>query len=167
MTPYCASKVALVGLSEGFRPEVVDYGIYVTTVCPGLMRTGSARHAIVKGQHLLEFAWFMIADSLPALTMSANTAARQIWNAARRGDAEIILSLPAKLMSLVHGLAPGTFSNVMGWVNRTLPDATGPSGDERRAGYESESPITRSWITALTRKAERENNELTSNRSSN
>jgi hypothetical protein len=113
----------------------------------------------VKGQHLLEFAWFMVADSLPALTMNADKAARQIWNAARRGDAEIILSLPAKLMSFVHGNLPGTFANIMGWVSRTLPDATGPEGDERRRGYESESPVTRSWLTTLTRKAEQQNNQ--------
>ena len=56
LAPYCASKFALVGLSEGFRAELLRYGLYVTTVCPGLMRTGSARHAVVKGQHLLEFA---------------------------------------------------------------------------------------------------------------
>lgn len=160
LAPYCASKFALVGLSEGFRAELLPAGVYVTTVCPGLMRTGSARHAVVKGQHVLEFAWFMIADSLPALTVGAEYAARQIWNAARRGDAELILGLPAKVISLLHGVAPGSVANLMSWVNRALPDATGPAGNARRRGFESESPVTRSWLTGLTRKAERDNNEL-------
>lgn len=160
LAPYCASKFALVGLSEGFRAELLRYGVYVTTVCPGLMRTGSARHAVVKGQHILEFAWFMVSDSLPALTVSAEYAARQIWNAARRGDAELILGLPAKLISLLHGVAPGTVANLMSWVNRTLPDATGPAGDVRRRGFESESAVTESWLTGLTRKAEHDNNQL-------
>ncbi|GAB2940644.1 SDR family oxidoreductase [Hymenobacter coalescens] len=159
LAPYCASKFALVGLSEGFRAELLRYGVYVTTVCPGLMRTGSARHAVVKGQHVLEFAWFMVSDSLPALTVSAGYAARQIWNAARRGDAELILGVPAKLIALLHGVAPGTVANLMSWVNRALPDATGPAGDARRRGFESESAVTESWITTLTRKAERENNQ--------
>ena len=41
---YCASKFALVGLSEGLRAELRKDGVVVTTVCPGLMRTGSPRN---------------------------------------------------------------------------------------------------------------------------
>ncbi|TGE28249.1 SDR family NAD(P)-dependent oxidoreductase [Hymenobacter metallicola] len=163
LAPYCASKFALVGLSEAFRSELLQHDILVTTVCPGLMRTGSARHALVKGQHQKEYAAFIVADSLPALTLDAEKAARQIWNACRRGDAEVILGLPAKLLSGLHGLLPGTTSNVLSWVNRTLPDPIGALGNERRHGYESESEVSQSWLTTLTRKAERENNELTSN----
>ncbi|MBX0289202.1 SDR family NAD(P)-dependent oxidoreductase [Hymenobacter sp. HSC-4F20] len=159
LAPYCASKFALVGLSESYRAELLQYGIQVTTVCPGLLRTGSARHAIVKGQHKKEYAAFIIADSLPMLSMDADRAGREIWNACRRGDAEVILSVPAKVLSTLHGLFPGTTANVLSWVNRTLPGPGGPLGDERRRGYESESEVSRSWLTALTRKAERQNNE--------
>jgi NAD(P)-dependent dehydrogenase (short-subunit alcohol dehydrogenase family) len=161
MAPYSASKFALVGLSEGFRSELRQYGIFVTTVCPGLMRTGSPSHALVKGQHAKEYAWFSIADSLPGFTISAEQAARQIWNACRRGDGEIILSLPAKLLAALHGLLPGTTTDILGWVNRALP-ATGesPAANERRRGSESESKITSSPLTALTRKAARANNEV-------
>ncbi|UYZ63781.1 SDR family NAD(P)-dependent oxidoreductase [Hymenobacter weizhouensis] len=160
LAPYCASKFALVGLSEGFRAELLQYGIQVTTVCPGLMRTGSARHAIVKGQHKKEYATFIIADSLPALTVDAESAARQIWNACRRGDAELIIGLPAKVLSAFHGLLPGTTANLLSWVNRALPGPAGEAGDERRRGYESESEVSRSWLTNLTRKAEKQNNEV-------
>jgi NAD(P)-dependent dehydrogenase (short-subunit alcohol dehydrogenase family) len=38
---YSASKFALVGFSEGLRAEMAKYEIWVTTVCPGLMRTGA------------------------------------------------------------------------------------------------------------------------------
>ena len=160
MTAYTASKFALVGLSEGFRAELRQHGISVTTVCPGLMRTGSPDHALVKGQHKKEFAWSSIADSLPGLTMSAEQAARQIWNACRRGDGEIILSLPAKLLSAFHGLLPGTTTDVLSWLNRALP-ATGESAaaNVRRTGFKSESAITRSPLTALNRRAAAENNE--------
>ena len=160
MTPYSASKFALVGLSEGFRAELRQHGISVTTVCPGLMRTGSPGHALVKGQQQKEFAWFSIADSLPGLTMSAEQAARQIWNACRRGDGEIILSLPAKLLAAFHGLLPGTTTDILSWLNRALP-ATGesPAANVRRTGYESESKLSQSPLTALTRKAAAKNNE--------
>ena len=106
LVPYSAGKFALVGLSEGFRAELLQHGIQVTTVCPGLMRTGSARNAIIKGQHQKEYATFSIADSLPAVSIDAERAGREIWSACRRGDAEIILGLPAKLLAAFHGLLP-------------------------------------------------------------
>ncbi|UOQ52135.1 SDR family NAD(P)-dependent oxidoreductase [Hymenobacter cellulosivorans] len=160
LMPYSASKFALVGLSEGFRAELKQYDISVTTVCPGLMRTGSPGHAMVKGQQQKEYAWFSVADSLPGITMSADQAARQIWNACRRGDSEVILSLPAKLLAAFHGLLPGTTTDILSWLNRALP-ATGesPVANVRRTGYESESAISRSPLTILTRKAAEENNE--------
>ena len=49
LAPYSASKFALVGYSNAVRAEVAKYGIRVTTVCPGLMRTGSAVNALMKG----------------------------------------------------------------------------------------------------------------------
>src|SRR5207248_11163142 len=75
LVPYSASKFALVGLSEGLHAELAKDGITVTTVCPGLMRTGSPRHALFKGQHQAEYAWFKISDSLPIVTISAEKAA--------------------------------------------------------------------------------------------
>lgn len=161
LAPYCASKFALVGLSESFRAELQQHGIKVTTVCPNLLRTGSARHAIIKGQHEKEYTVFTLADSMPLITVDADSAARQIWNACRRGDAEVIIGMPAKLLSGIHGLFPGTTTDILGWVNRSLPDATSDIGDVRRRGAESETPLTRSWLTTLTRNAEQQNNERT------
>ena len=51
LAPYAASKFALTGLSDAVRAELAPHGIRVTTVCPGLMRTGSPVNAQVKGQH--------------------------------------------------------------------------------------------------------------------
>ena len=65
LAPYSVSKFALVGYSDALRAELAKDGIRVTTVCPGLMRTGSAGHALVKGHHQAEFAWFGALSSLP------------------------------------------------------------------------------------------------------
>jgi NAD(P)-dependent dehydrogenase (short-subunit alcohol dehydrogenase family) len=160
LTAYSASKFALVGLSEGFRAELSQYGIYVTTVCPGLLRTGSPGHAEIKGQHKKEYAWFSIADAMPGFTMNAEQAARRIWNASRRGDGELILTLPAKLLAAFHGVLPGITVDVLAWVNRALP-ATGESAaaNERRKGYESETPLSRSFLTKLNQQEAKRNNE--------
>src|SRR5437868_10247139 len=102
LLPYCASKFALTGFSEGLRAELAKDGIVVTTVCPGLMRTGSPLNAFFKGQHQAEYAWFSISDSLPISSISAQRAARQIVRACKNGDAEVILSVPAQLAALFH-----------------------------------------------------------------
>src|SRR5204863_2185868 len=91
LVPYSASKFALVGLSEGLRAELAKDGISVTTVCPGLMTTGSPRNAFFKGQNQAEYAWFSISDALPGVAMNAEAAARAIIRACKRGDAEIVL----------------------------------------------------------------------------
>jgi NAD(P)-dependent dehydrogenase (short-subunit alcohol dehydrogenase family) len=159
LLPYCAGKFALTGFSEGLRSAVKRDGIYVTTICPGLMRTGSPRNADFKSKHRLEYAWFAVSDSLPGLAMSVERAARRIVRACEIGEAEVVLSLPAKLAVRFHGLFPGTTANVLDLVNRALPDAGG-IGERYAKGRDSESLLTRNPLTALTRRAERTQNEL-------
>ncbi len=158
MAPYSASKFALVGYSEGLRSELMKEGIYVTTICPGLIRTGSPRHALIEGQHDKEYAWFKIADSLPLLTVSAENCARQVLEACRTGRAERIVSLPAQLITTIHGLLPGFTADVLSFVNRLLP-APGPDGAGRLMGYESETSTSRSIAARLTDEAAVDNNE--------
>ena len=96
LAPYAASKFALVGLSSSLRAELASDDILITTVSPGLMRTGSPINASMKGQHEAEFAWFAISDALPGLSVASSRAARQVVEACRRGQAELIISLPAR-----------------------------------------------------------------------
>jgi short-subunit dehydrogenase len=161
LLPYSASKFALVGLSEGMRSELAHEGIVVTTICPGLMRTGSPRNATFKGQHRKEYTWFALGDALPGPSMSAERAARQILDACRYGKAEVVLSLPAKAAVTFHGLFPGVTTDLLGYVNRLLP-GPGGIGEESAQGYESESALAPSLITRLSDRAARRNNELLS-----
>ena len=101
LLPYSASKFALVGLSEGMRSELDKDNMYVTTVCPGLMRTGSHVNAKFKGQHRAEYTLFSIGDSLPFTSTDAETAAKQIVTACKYGDAELVISIPAILRRTV------------------------------------------------------------------
>jgi short-subunit dehydrogenase len=159
LLPYSASKFALVGLSEGLRAELSEEGVYVTTVCPGLMRTGSPRNAYFKGRHRQEYTWFSLGDALPGISMSAERAARKILDAARHGDPEVVLSVPAKLAATMHGIAPGLTSRVLGLVNRLLP-RPGGIGRQRARGAASESFLSRSWLTLLDKRAANRNNQI-------
>jgi NAD(P)-dependent dehydrogenase (short-subunit alcohol dehydrogenase family) len=159
LIPYSASKFALVGLSKGLSAELMKDGIRVTTVCPGLMRTGSPRNADFKGQHRFEYAWFSISDALPLLSVSAENAARQIVRACKRGDAELVISVPAKLAVLFDSLFPGAMSQVLATVNGILPGAGGV-GTERVKGRDSTSAWSPSLLTTLSDEAAIKNNEV-------
>jgi len=159
LLPYCSSKFALVGLSEGLHAELAKDGVVVTTVCPGLMRTGSARNASFKGKHRAEFALFSLSAALPLTSMSAERAARQIIAASRRGDAEVILSIQAKVAALFHGIFPGMSSELFGLVNEFLP-AAGGIGDRSAKGKDSASVVAPSILTALNDRAAIRNNEM-------
>ena len=160
LLPYTASKFALTGFSEGLRVELLKERIYVTTVCPGLIRTGSPRNATFKGNHQAEYAWFSIADSLPITSMSAARAARKVVDACRYGQAELVLSVQAKLAVKFFQLFPGLALDFNGMVvNRLLPSA-GPAGRGAAAGHESESAWSPSVLTTLTERAAVGNNEV-------
>jgi NAD(P)-dependent dehydrogenase (short-subunit alcohol dehydrogenase family) len=156
LLPYSASKFALVGLSDGLRAELAQDGILVTTVCPSLMRTGSPPNAFFKGNHEAEYAWFVLGDSLPGMSMSAERAARKIIEACRRGDAEALVGMPAKVAVWARTLAPNLTASVLAHMNRMMPQDSSP---ERHRGRDSETPLTRSWVTQLTRRAAQKNNE--------
>ena len=162
LLPYSASKFALAGLSEGLRTELAPDNIIVTSVFPGLMRTGSPVNAMFKGQRPQEYAWFAIFDSLPLASISAERAARQIIGACRHGDAELVITLQAKLAILVRDLAPEVFAYLMTIVNGLLPGPTGREGDAAQPGHQSESPVAGppSLLTATTYNAAARNNEM-------
>jgi NAD(P)-dependent dehydrogenase (short-subunit alcohol dehydrogenase family) len=159
LLPYSTSKFAFVGYSEGLRAELAKHNILVTTVCPGLMRTGSPRHALFTGQAEKEYAWFAISDSIPVASISARSAARRIVDACIHGDAEIHLGITAKLGAMVQGCAPGATAELLTLVERFMPEAL-PKAGEPKTGADSESQATEGPVTMLTREAEISNNQI-------
>ena len=159
LLPYTASKFALTGLSEGLRTELAGQGFAVTTVCPGLMRTGSTYNARFKGRHRNEFAWFHVSSAIPGLTISASRAARQIVDACRHGDPELIITPAAKLAIVANAISPAATARALAIANRVLPKA-GEGGDESRSGWQSVSRFVPSVLTRLADRATRDNNEL-------
>ena len=160
LVPYCASKFALVGLSQSSAIELRKDNIYVTTVCPNLIRTGSPRNALFKGQNEKEYTWFALGDSIPGISQSAETAADRIVNACRYGEPELTTALPAAIAARFHALFPYLSIEMSALTNELLLPAAGGIGRNRAKGAESETSITRSPLTALTRSAEATNNEV-------
>ncbi len=159
LLPYSSGKFALTGFSEGLHAELAKEGISVVTVAPGLMRTGSPINAYFKGKHHAEYTWFSIADSLPLLSMSAKKAAQHIVRAAQRRNVEITLTLPAKMLTLLHGVFPQLTIKMLSIVNRLLPGTGQAEGFDRSTGKESETPLSQSFLTTLGQKAAQTYNE--------
>lgn len=132
LLPYHTSKFALRGLMEGLNVELAKDGIAVTTIMPGLMRTGSPVNAQFKGNAAKEFAWFGLDDSLPGLSMSAPAAAKRVVEAIRYGEREVTLGLAAALGGLVHDVLPGMTLAALEVVNGLLPGHEGPPNQGTR-----------------------------------
>jgi short-subunit dehydrogenase len=125
LLPYDCAKFAALGLSEGLRSELSKDGITVTTVVPGLIRTGSWVNALYKGRPDEEFSWFSAAAHSRLTAMDVRRAARAIVQATKLGRAEIVLGWQTKLLRLTKDLFPETTAAVLSAVNRLLP--SGPA----------------------------------------
>jgi NAD(P)-dependent dehydrogenase (short-subunit alcohol dehydrogenase family) len=157
MLPYSASKFALVGLSQGWRAELLRHGVKMTCVCPWLTRTGSQEQAFFKGRNEREFLWFAASGATALTALSAQRAARRIVTACRRGEAQVVLSIPGKLVALAHGIAPGAVIDALAAVNRILPEPTG-DGHVAKKGAESYSGATQ-FLRPSIRATGRRNNQ--------
>jgi NAD(P)-dependent dehydrogenase (short-subunit alcohol dehydrogenase family) len=120
LLPYVAAKFAMTGFSEGLAAELSGSAVQVTTIIPGLMRTGSCLNAFFKGHQQDEFRWFSVGDNLPILSIDAEDAAYNIVQAVRRGETEYVLTLPAKGITRFYGLLPNVAIRVMGLIGRIV-----------------------------------------------
>ena len=155
LLPYSASKFALMGLSQGMHTELSGDNIVVSTIAPGLMRTGSPPRAFFKGDHEKEYAWFAISDALPILSVASARAARRIVRAIELGEAHVVIGLPAKVAAFVEGVAPGVVARALTAANAALPSGTDPT---TRMGLESDRLVPPS-LAAITDRAAERNNE--------
>lgn len=160
LLPYNAAKFASVGLAEGLHAELANDGITVTTIVPGLTRTGSYLHAQFSGDEegrLAQYQMFAPMSSLPLLTSSAESSARRFVRAIRRGEAEVIYPPQYALVARVHGVAPGLVMKAMMLADRLMA----PSGEGTTTvpGTELDPRIDSQgwrWLTTLGRRAGRD-----------
>lgn len=171
LLPYSTAKFGAIGFSRGLRNELAGTGVTVTTIAPGLMRTGSHVRAQFVGDHPREYSWFATAASLPLLSMNADRAAGRIVDAVLAGRSVLTLTPLAKLAPKADALFPRVASAILALTARLLPKApptnAETSADTTLTGAEAARRIpdrTRAWLERLTvlgRRAAAANNELT------
>ena len=155
LLPYSTAKFGATGYARGLRSELAGTGVTVTTIEPGLLRTGSHLNAQFVGDQGPEFAWFSTADNIPFVSMDADRAAAVIVGAVLAGRAVVQPTPLAKVAQRVDALAPNLTSLMLGAVTRLLPDAPAgaPAEHEKIPGHEAQdrlSPKARSQVERLT-----------------
>lgn len=158
LLPYSVSKFAFAGFSEGLHAEVKKDKIHVTTIYPGLMRTGSHHNIDVLGDNKKEFGWFSILGNNPLFSVNAEKAASKIVKAFLDKEASFIVSFPATILAAIKALFPNFTLEMAGLVNYTLPSPKGEIG-EKVKGFESYSNYSPSLLTKLGDNAAVKNNE--------
>jgi hypothetical protein len=134
------------------------HNIYITTVCPGLMRTGSVPQVIHKGQHQKEHDFVSLGASQPLTSMDAGQAARAIVSACKHGETSLIMPLQSQALAAANGLFPGLLADVTGLVNRLLP-GPGGIGSKRARGANSQTDWLPDFLMKNINQPAQRNNE--------
>jgi short-subunit dehydrogenase len=149
LLPYSTAKFAAVGFSEGLRAELGRGPVTVTTVVPGLMRTGSHLNAEFAGRPDEEFTWFGLGASLPLISMDAERAARQIVAGVAQRRPEILLTPAGQVVSRLAAVAPELTGAALHAVqNLALPDPGG--GRPAEPGHRLRPSLPQPVFGALT-----------------
>ncbi|WP_030805058.1 SDR family NAD(P)-dependent oxidoreductase [Streptomyces sp. NRRL S-337] len=144
LLPYSCAKSAVAALAEGLHAEEAAYGVTVTGVHPGLMRTGSHLHARFGGDRRREYAWFQALAGAPLLSMNAERAAERIVSAVQRRRPRIVLTPAAKLGAVAHGVAPVLTTRLVSAMGRVLPrDGGTGTAEGYRVEAEEQPPARR------------------------
>jgi short-subunit dehydrogenase len=121
---YSASKFAVAGFTESIRAEWARFGIKVLLVNPGFTRTEFEQHLIVDTARYSVTHW---------RTMTADQVARATLRALDRGQNELILSTPGRLLLLVNRIAPRFVDwGFRRWTLHIFPDAPVPNRHRAR-----------------------------------
>ncbi len=105
---YCASKFALIGLTEALRTELHERSIHVALVLPGVVETPMAEHV----SHDQEFL-----DLWPtSLNMPPSWVVWAIFAAVRFGLLEVSVPPGAATLEKLAALAPGVADRMVEWA---------------------------------------------------
>jgi NAD(P)-dependent dehydrogenase (short-subunit alcohol dehydrogenase family) len=107
---YCATKFALVGLTETLRTELHDSPIHVGLVLPGVVETPMVEHVAQDTEFV---------DLWPqALNMPPSWVVWAIFAAARFRLVEISVPPGAATLEKLAALAPGVADSIVHWAQR-------------------------------------------------
>jgi short-subunit dehydrogenase len=100
--PYIATKYAVVGMSLSLRAEAKAWGVGVTAVCPGFIRTD----LLHSGQYGEGYTAQRLEGTIPFRFIGADSAAREILRGARKNRAIVVFPFYARISWWIYRLSP-------------------------------------------------------------
>lgn len=109
LVAYSASKHAVVGLSTGLREEAERYGVKVSVVCPGFVKTNIVEHGVSHGSSAEK-----IIKSVP--WTDVGDCARDILKGVAKNKAVIVVTRHGKVLTNINRYAP----TASAWLKKSL-----------------------------------------------
>lgn len=116
MVPYSTTKFAMVGFSEALTAELAGYNIRVTAVCPGVISTPIIRKSEIRGFNNVQ----QRRNTVHAIGMSPEKAARIIVRAVMKDKPLLVLTAPMKILWFMKRLSPGLARLLAGALARRM-----------------------------------------------
>ena len=123
---YCATKFALVGLTEALRTELHGEPVHVALVLPGVVETPMA-DAVTGDPEFLDL-W------PSALNMPPSWVVWAVFAAIRFGLVEVSVPPGAATLEKLAALAPGVADSLVHWATRAMRWAAGSASDNPPRG---------------------------------
>ena len=119
---YCATKFAVVGMSETLRSEAARLGIGVTWVCPSLVKTSIAERTKTTGLKEMEMAKiFKYWGQMPEKT------ARKILKGVKKNKGLLLPTIDAKIFYFLKRFFPGLSAAMSSLAARKFDQFRAPS----------------------------------------
>lgn len=100
-TAYVATKFGVVGFSKSLRLEAADFGVKVSVVCPGFVRTG-----IFEASPFINIDKQKLLAALPPKMVTPKRAAQIILKGVRKNKAVIVFPFAARIFWWLYRLHP-------------------------------------------------------------
>jgi NAD(P)-dependent dehydrogenase (short-subunit alcohol dehydrogenase family) len=115
VTAYCTTKFGVMGFSESLRAEMVDHGIGVSAICPGMIRTNIIHAGILESSSEdVEVRRQQINALYEKRNYPPDKVARAVLSAIRRNRAVVPVTPEARFAYYLKRWLPG----VVGWLAR-------------------------------------------------
>jgi short-subunit dehydrogenase len=108
---YCASKFAVRGFNESIAQELEEFGVRVTSVHPGGVKTNIARNAVVDVLPKGASSKAEVADRFDQIARTtAERAAEIILDGVAKGKRRVLVGADAKIISFIQRMLPQSYS---------------------------------------------------------
>lgn len=131
LLPYNSAKFAATGFSQGSAAELRKDNIIVTTIIPGLMRTGSYVNAFFQKGNKEEFKLFSFMSSAPLITLSADKAARRIIKAIKEKRSFKVIGIQARTLMELDHFFPNFTTSLFSFISKYIPASPEKIGLEK------------------------------------